>query len=191
MLSLVGVTNFDFVGKQVIASIASIVLIVAGLAAFIMRGIANYDIDFTGGVSVTMQFNEPQQTDIVREKLEKTFNKNITVEELTPFGSTTKGQHFRLRVANEGEGEIEQKDVERKINDTFPGMLVKKTFTLRSRPTAIKAADAVDEAGRRKGDRRATSFRRRAASALEIQGRQGASLRNRSGHVQSLRSGTT
>src|SRR4029077_7544498 len=78
MLSLVGVTNFDFVGKQVIASIASIVLIVAGLGAFFVRGVANYDIDFTGGVSVTMQFTEPQKTDAVREALEKTFNKNIT-----------------------------------------------------------------------------------------------------------------
>src|SRR5262249_15437692 len=34
MLSLVGVTNFDFVGKQMIASVFSIILIVAGLAAF-------------------------------------------------------------------------------------------------------------------------------------------------------------
>ncbi len=141
MLSLVGVTNFDFVGKQVIASIASTVLIVAGLGAFFVRSTANYDIDFTGGVSVTMQFTEPQQTDTVREKLEQEFNKNITVEELTPFGATTKGQYFRLRVANEGKGDIDQKDVERKINDTFPAMLVKKSFTY-DQPTAIKAPDA-------------------------------------------------
>src|SRR5258708_23648555 len=77
MLSLVGVTNFDFVGKQVIASIASIVLIVAGLVAFFVRGQANYDIEFTGGVSVTMQFTTPQETDAVRDGLEKQFNKNI------------------------------------------------------------------------------------------------------------------
>src|SRR5258708_19750269 len=62
MLSLVGVTNFDFVGKQMIASLASIILIVAGLAAFFMRGTANYDIDFTGGPSVLIHFNAPHQT---------------------------------------------------------------------------------------------------------------------------------
>jgi len=128
MLSLVGVTNFDFVGKQVIASVASIILIVAGLVAFFVRGNANYDIDFTGGVSVTMQFNDVQKTEEVRDKLEKTFNKNITVEELTPFGSLTKGRHFRLRVANEGDVDIKQSDVEGKINETFPGMLVKTMF---------------------------------------------------------------
>ena len=116
MLSLVGVTNFDFVGKQVIASIASTVLIVVGLGAFFARGIANYDIDFTGGVSVMMQFTERQETETVREKLEKTFDKNITVEELTPFGDTTKGHYFRLRVANAGQSDVNQKQVERKIS---------------------------------------------------------------------------
>lgn len=129
MLSLVGVTNFDFVGKQVIASVASIILIVAGLVAFAIRGVSNYDIDFTGGASVTMQFKETQKTDFVREKLETAFNKNITVEELTPSGYTAKGQHFRLRVANEAEGEIKQDEVLAKINTTFPDMLVKTTLS--------------------------------------------------------------
>ncbi|MGE5194872.1 MAG: protein translocase subunit SecD, partial [Deltaproteobacteria bacterium] len=129
MLSLVGVTNFDFVGKQVIASAASIVLIVAGLVAFVMRGDANYDIDFTGGASVTMQFIEPQETDTVRSKLEEEFNKNITVEELVPFGAATKGRHFRLRVANDGTTEIDQKGVEARVNKTFPAMLVKTNLS--------------------------------------------------------------
>ncbi len=125
MLSLVKVTNFDFVGKQMIASVASIVLIVVGLGAFVARGNANYDIDFTGGASVTMQFKESQETDAVREKLEQTFNKNITVEELTPFGMSVKGRYFRLRVANEGAEEIKQDEVVAKVNETFPGILVK------------------------------------------------------------------
>jgi len=129
MLSLVKQTNFDFVGKQMIASVASLALIVAGLAAFFVRGRANYDIDFTGGASVTMQFIEPLDTETVRDKLETSFNKNITVEELTPFGTAAKGRHFRLRVANEGRQDIQQKDVEKKVNDTFPGMLVKKMLT--------------------------------------------------------------
>jgi SecD/SecF fusion protein len=151
MLSLVGVTNFDFVGKQVIASVASSVLIVAGLAAFFVRGNANYDIDFTGGVSVTMQFNEVQKTDDVRDKLEKAFNKNITVEELTPFGAVTKGRHFRLRVANEGVEDIQQSVVEGKINEAFPGMLVKTMFTFDdieavAGDTAGKKAEAGDAA---------------------------------------------
>jgi SecD/SecF fusion protein len=129
MLSLVGVTNFDFVGKQMIASAFSIILIVAGLAAFVMRGNANYDIDFTGGASVTMQFKEQQETEFVRDNLETAFNKNITVEELTPSGFTAKGHYFRLRVANEGATDIKQDEVLAKISSTFPEMLVKTTLS--------------------------------------------------------------
>ncbi|HEY3964999.1 MAG TPA: protein translocase subunit SecD [Planctomycetaceae bacterium] len=129
MMSLIPVLNYDFVGKQVIASIASLVLIVIGMAAFFARGGANYDIDFTGGASVTMQFNEVQKTDTVREGLEKAFNKNITVEELTPSGTLSKGKFFRLRVANEGEKDISKDEVEVKINETFPGLLTKIQLT--------------------------------------------------------------
>jgi SecD/SecF fusion protein len=130
MMSLIGVLNVDYVGKQMIASAVSIVLILAGMVAFIARGQANYDIDFTGGTSVTMQFNETQSTDEVRAKLEQTFNKNITVEELSSSGQIAKGTYFRLRVANEGGQEVESKAVEAKVNETFPGKLVHKTVTV-------------------------------------------------------------
>lgn len=129
MMSLIGTTNFDFVGKQNLAIGASVVLIVAGMVAFVARGQANYDIDFTGGTSVTMQFNDVQKTDEVRDKLEKTFGKNITVEELTPFGAATKGRHFRARIANEGDKNVDQKQVEAEINKTFPGELVRKNVS--------------------------------------------------------------
>jgi SecD/SecF fusion protein len=118
------------VGKQVIASVASIVLIVAGLGAFVARGDSNYDIDFTGGTSVTMQFNEPQNTDEVRDKLEQAFNKNITVEELSSSGQIVKGTYFRLRVANEGGKEADSGVVEQKVNDAFPGLLVRKNVSV-------------------------------------------------------------
>lgn len=125
MMGLIPVKNYDFVGKQVVASAASLVLIVIGLGAFFARGSTNYDIDFTGGASVTMQFNDKQETDVVREGLEQAFNKNITVEELTPFGTDSKGKYFRLRVANEGEKDISKDEVETKINAAFPGKLTK------------------------------------------------------------------
>jgi SecD/SecF fusion protein len=149
MMSLIGVTNFDFVGKQVLASVASLVLIVAGLAAFAARGASNYDIDFTGGISVTMQFNEPQETDIVRDKLEQAFNKNITVEELSSSGQIVKGTYFRLRVANEGDKDIDTKEVEGKINNAFPGLLVRKNVTFGEiQPiVAAKAPEKPEKSG--------------------------------------------
>jgi SecD/SecF fusion protein len=148
MLGMVGVTNFDFVGKQTIAITASTILIIAGLAAFVMRGTANYDIDFTGGASITMQFNDAQETEFVRDKLEQAFNKNITVEELTPSGFTAKGHHFRLRVANEGAAEIRQDEVIAKVNQTFPDMLVKTNLSF----GAIRPIEGTAEAAEKKTD---------------------------------------
>jgi SecD/SecF fusion protein len=137
MLSLIGATNIDFVGKQFAATAASMV---AGLGAFFARGNSIYDIDFTGGVSVTMQFNEPQQTDSVRQTLEETFNKNITVEELSSSGQVAKGTYYRLRVAKEDKQEIDPAVLTGRINDAFPGKLVRKNLTFSEIQTIAEKA---------------------------------------------------
>ncbi len=124
MLRLIGVTHFDFVGKQFIATAASLVLITAGMVALFVRGSENLDIDFTGGTMVTMQFTESQNSDDVRHKLEKTFGSNITVEELKIAGQKAAGTRFRLRTTNDREEEIKEL-----VNQTFPNQLVRKTMT--------------------------------------------------------------
>lgn len=140
MLSLVGETHFDFVGKQFIATVASVVLITAGVVALVARGNSNFDIDFMGGTSVTMQFNEPQDADKVRSRLEETFNKNITVEELSSSGQIAKGTYFRLRVANEGGQNVKPEEVEDRVNSAFPGQLLRKFVTI-GEPQAIASSN--------------------------------------------------
>ncbi|MDR1591227.1 MAG: protein translocase subunit SecD [Puniceicoccales bacterium] len=64
------VSNFDFLGKQKIASILSIVVIGLGLLAFVLRGNGIYGIDFTGGDEMTLQFAEKLNTNDI-ERLAK------------------------------------------------------------------------------------------------------------------------
>lgn len=129
-MNLIGTTNIDFVSKQNIAIAASIVLIVVGLAGFIIRGTQNYDIDFTGGTSVTMQFEQPQETTTVRSTLEQAFNtKNITVEELSPSQEIPAGTFFRFRLANETDETLARSEIESKVNAAFPGLLVRRTMS--------------------------------------------------------------
>jgi SecD/SecF fusion protein len=52
--SMIGETNFDFIGKAVPAMVLSLVVIGIGLVAGYNRGVNLLDIDFTGGSSVTM-----------------------------------------------------------------------------------------------------------------------------------------
>jgi SecD/SecF fusion protein len=58
MMQFLGATDLDFVGKRRICAVASITLIVISLGGLVARGKGLFDIDFTGGVSVTMELNE-------------------------------------------------------------------------------------------------------------------------------------
>jgi SecD/SecF fusion protein len=130
-MNAIGKTNIDFVGKQNVAIMCSLALILVGLGCFFARGTRNYDIDFMGGTSVTMQFEKPQQTDSVREKLEQAFGtKNITVEELSPSADIPAGTFFRFRLASETDTILPVPEIEKKVSGAFQGELVRRTMKL-------------------------------------------------------------
>ncbi len=60
------VTNFDFIGKRKICYMISAVLIVAGIAIFMIRGDSNYGVDFSGGTLQQYVFDKPLNLDKVR-----------------------------------------------------------------------------------------------------------------------------
>jgi len=71
MLPSASSIGYDFVGKQKIAAIVSIVVIVVGLLATGTRGRDIFDIDFNGGSSVQVQLKDQIQISEVRSKLGK------------------------------------------------------------------------------------------------------------------------
>lgn len=150
MSQWIGVTNIDFVGKQFIATTASVILVAVGLVVFFARGSRSYDIDFTGGSMVSMQFTEKQNVDDVRKKLETSFKTgNLTLEELSIAGQTGEdGRRFRLRTPNEGDTTRSDAEVLKTISDTFPNSLTRVTLPTfevtpisKSAPVAGKTAD--------------------------------------------------
>ena len=60
MKRMVGKTEIDFLGKRRVAALVSLVMIVIGLLAVLGRGSGLLDIDFTGGVSVQVEFSQPK-----------------------------------------------------------------------------------------------------------------------------------
>ncbi|MCA1796045.1 MAG: protein translocase subunit SecF [Geobacteraceae bacterium] len=58
--------NIDFISKRRYAAVISVVLILVGLAALVLRGGPNYGVDFAGGTVVQVRFN--QSTDAVQIK---------------------------------------------------------------------------------------------------------------------------
>ena len=117
MLSIVGTTRLDFIGKKMIAAACSLVLILAGLGSLIARGQENLDIDFSGGTMVTFEFVnkagvEPPGIDEARGTLQGQFGTGITLEMLTLAEGqleADRGERFRLRTTEQNLGEVRHK----------------------------------------------------------------------------------
>jgi len=127
MFSLVGQTNWNFLGKRNLCALLSIALIAGGLFAFASRGEKSYDIDFTGGTMVTFQLTDSAETTDVESALGKVFESNFTVERLQLAGEdeSSTGRHFRLRTtesdseATEDEELSAEERVRVKVNNAF------------------------------------------------------------------------
>ncbi|MCA9016530.1 MAG: protein translocase subunit SecD, partial [Planctomycetaceae bacterium] len=125
MMSMVGSTNIDFIGKKMIAGTFSIALIVIGLIVVVTRGEENLDIDFTGGTMVTFEFEDKQEIDDVRGLLQAEFGNSITLEQLQLSNDPgSEGRFFRLRTtmndADKGEDEANAADTIRgNLNAAF------------------------------------------------------------------------
>jgi SecD/SecF fusion protein len=70
-MSIFPETKFDFIGKRKVCYIISVVVIVAGLAVFMARGEKNYGVDFSGGTLQQFVFQNPVNTDQVRDALKE------------------------------------------------------------------------------------------------------------------------
>ncbi len=85
MLKLMSQPSYDFLGKRWLAIAASLVLIAVGMGAAVARGPQLFDIDFTGGTSVTFSLKSSDKMPIteVRDALVGTElkDKNLLVVE--------------------------------------------------------------------------------------------------------------
>ncbi len=69
MMQLLGSTHYDFLGKRRPAMALSLLMILVGITGVVVRGETVLDIDFTGGSSVTVAFNDPQEVGEVRSEV--------------------------------------------------------------------------------------------------------------------------
>jgi preprotein translocase SecF subunit len=71
MLSLIGATRFDFIGKRRFFYVFSAAMICAGLLVFFKHGKNSYGIDFTGGQIQEYRFQRPVPAERVRAVLKE------------------------------------------------------------------------------------------------------------------------
>jgi SecD/SecF fusion protein len=82
-------TNFDFLSKRKVAYGISAVIILAGLASIFTRGF-ELGVDFKGGRSYVVAFDQNVQTDAVRNVLTEVFENQVPV--VKTYGGPTKVQ---------------------------------------------------------------------------------------------------
>jgi len=81
MLKLFPKTNIDFIAKRWIAYTLSIIVLLAGLGTFIMRGEKMYGIDFTGGQIQEYSFSKHVSTEDVRKIIDGIGVKDATIQQ--------------------------------------------------------------------------------------------------------------
>ena len=81
MLKLFPKTSIDFIAKRWIAYTLSIIVLLAGLGTFIMRGEKMYGIDFTGGQIQEYSFSKHVSTEDVRKVIDGIGVKDATIQQ--------------------------------------------------------------------------------------------------------------
>jgi SecD/SecF fusion protein len=115
---LLGRTSFQFVRWVRPAMVVSLALIAAGAIAALRRGTELFDIDFTGGTSVQVEFKEGQELPIAEvRRLVSEQLQSATVSSVTLADGLT-DRRFKIDSSNQDE-----REVERILKETFPGRL--------------------------------------------------------------------
>lgn len=78
-------TNFNFLGIRKTAYVVSAIIIILGIGSLFMRGL-NYGVDFSGGRTYVIRFDQPVSTNDVRNSLEAEFEEE---PEVKTFGPTS------------------------------------------------------------------------------------------------------
>jgi len=137
MMQLMPPTNIDFVGKRHIAIGFSTLIILIGFGAAWVRGKGLLDIDFTGGTSVQVLFDQtqpPKDTGDVRQAVASL--PDVTVQEVTLSDDKAPGYRFLIVTSQPNtvmgdKGEVKEKDiVEKALYNIFKGQLAANNLTV-------------------------------------------------------------
>ncbi len=91
-------STYDFVGKNHIAVILSVVVILAGLLSLALKGGPQYGVDFSGGTLIQVRFSTPIQTEQIKDALAELELGPVTVQQ---FGDTANEFLIRAQKVDE------------------------------------------------------------------------------------------
>jgi len=138
MAKLFGTTDFRFVSWMQAAILGSTAFILLGLAAAMQRGQGLFDIDFTGGSSVQVQFKEGSGLDIAEVRKAVGVLPDVAVSTMTVGG---KSDNLRYKIDTSLR---DDEAVERALQDAFPGRLATYSMGFGEITSAAKDPKAAE-----------------------------------------------
>lgn len=117
-------SNYNFLGLRKISIAISIFLLIASVALILTRGL-NYGLDFTGGVLVEASYEQPVETEAVREALAKGGYEHAVVQSL----GNTRDVSIRLqpRAGEQGKADKTAGEVLAALKAARPDVSIKRT----------------------------------------------------------------
>jgi len=74
-------SNFDFVGKNRLAVILCLLVILAGIFSLVLKGGPSYGVDFSGGTLVQIRFSDPVSAAVIKDSLAELKLDSLTVQQ--------------------------------------------------------------------------------------------------------------
>ena len=108
--------NIDFVGKRKVGYVFSAALILIGIVSLIIQGGPNYGIDFTGGTSLELKFEEAMSTGDLRNSISDI---GFGEAEIKQIGLKA-ANDFIIRVEKQEEGVQVSQVIEEELIKDFP-----------------------------------------------------------------------
>jgi len=99
-------SNFDFVGKNRLAVILCLLVILAGILSLILKGGPSYGVDFSGGTLVQVRFSAPVSAAVIKDYLAVLKLDSLTVQQ---FGDRENEFLIRARQADDEMSHFTQK----------------------------------------------------------------------------------
>jgi preprotein translocase subunit SecF len=116
-------TNFDFLKWKWPFIGASLLLTVAGLASWGMKGGLSYGIDFKGGAEMRVRFQGDPQVDKIRKELEQKIKGEISVQPIVGTGGANSLPELLIgtELTNENELNANRDVIETSLRSMFGG----------------------------------------------------------------------
>lgn len=137
--NILATANFDFLKKRKIAYVISASIIVLGIGSLVVRGL-NYGVDFSGGRTYVVRFDQDVKTDDVREVLSVVFED--AAPKVMTFGPNSQVKISTKYMIDNEDSEVDA-IIQHKLFESLQAFYLDKNITYTDFSTDVESEDKM------------------------------------------------